>query len=118
MTLGNWPIQSTGSDFLRGTFALASLLRGDLDIQPTCSIHDMVCFMAPINQVPQVVSVLNAAHLYLYSKLYSGLGYKELPQACALPDSVEVDSRLRLSHLDPYVTPSNPEGFPIELCEI
>jgi DNA polymerase family A len=118
MTLGNWPIQSTGSDFLRGTFAMVELLRGDLNIQPICSIHDMVCFLAPVDQIPQSISVLNAAHLYLYSKLYSGLGYKEMPQVCAFPDSIEVDSRLRLSHLDPYVTPSNPNGFPIESCAI
>jgi hypothetical protein len=118
MTLGNWPIQGSGSDFLRGTFTMVELLRGDLDIQPICSIHDMVCFLAPVDQVPQAVSVLNAAHLYLYSKLYSGLGYKELPQVCAFPDSIEVDSRLRLNHLDPYITPSNPSGFPVESCEI
>jgi hypothetical protein len=118
MTLGNWPIQGTGSDFLRGTFAMSSLLKGDTEIYPICSIHDMGCFMTRIEQVPKAVTVLNAAHLYLYSKLYSGLGYKELPQVCAFPDSIEVDSRLRLSHLDPYITPSNPEGFPVEMCEV
>jgi DNA polymerase family A len=118
MTLGNWPIQGTGSDFLRGTFAMVELLRGDLEIHPICSIHDMVCFLAPVDQVPQAISVLNAAHLYLYSKLYSGMSYKELPHVCAFPDSIEVDSRLRLTHLDPYVTPSNPDGFPVDSCAI
>jgi hypothetical protein len=118
MTLGNWPIQGTGSDFLRGTFAMSALLKGDTEIHPICSIHDMGCFMTRIDQVPQSLTVLNAAHLFLYSKLYSGLGYKEMPQVCAFPDSIEVDSRLRLNHLDPYITPSNPDGFPIESCEI
>jgi DNA polymerase family A len=118
MTLGNWPIQGTGSDFLRGTFALSALLKGDTEIHPICSIHDMGCFMTRIEQVPQSLTVLNAAHLYLYSKLYSGLGYKQMPQVCAFPDSIEVDSRLRLNHLDPYVTPSNPDGFPVERCDI
>lgn len=116
MTLGNWPIQSTGSDFLRGTFGLVNLLKGNLDIRPICSIHDMVCFIVPIADAEKGVAILQAAHLWLVSKFYANLGYTQIPENYGLFDSVEVDNRLRLNHLDPYVTPSNPDGFPVESC--
>lgn len=117
LTVKNWFIQATGTDFLRLIFALASIFASKLEVslRPAASVHDLLAFLNSIEDLDQGTLIMQASHLVSVSKLYSNLGYKECPLRYATFDTIEVDNRFRLKHLDPYITPSNP-GFPVESC--
>jgi hypothetical protein len=113
MTVGNWPIQGTGSDFLRMHFAITRLLAEDCGLRsrPAVSIHDMLAIIVEAAQTDLAQTVMQAAHLVCVARLYVNTGYKECPEKFALFEDVSVDQRLRLTCGDPMVTPTNPNGF-------
>jgi hypothetical protein len=120
LSVKNWVIQSTGSDFLRGTYALVRLIGEDMgkSPRPLVSVHDMTGFRSSVEEAGDVVQIMQAAHLVLVAWLYRNNGYSECPTAYALFDEVTVEDRLRLFPLEDYVTGSNPTGFPRSCCPL
>jgi hypothetical protein len=120
LTRKNWPIQSTGTDFARGSFAIAAYLAAKTEtyLRPAVCIHDMPAWITSVADAERTTKLLEATHLVLTSMLYRNLGYPEMPAKFAVPDDLSVDNRLRLNALDPMETPSNVGGFPVESCLI
>ena len=120
LTAKNWFIQGTGTDFLRGTFGVVRYLakKAGIKLDPMMSVHDRLAWLGDTVKATDNINIIQAAHLICVSMLYRNTGFSVCPRAYALFDSIEVDNRFRINHLDPMVTPTNPNGFIIESCPI
>jgi len=97
MTRANWVIQSTGVDILSMFLVLMDYFRAknNLTFTYVVSRHDEVWFKAHSDEVHQVASLMQLAHLCVWASLANQLGIHALPESLCLFPEINVDKVLR-----------------------